>query len=123
MTTTTSQPPPAVPGNAIIAHTLHWLAVLLEIDEQEAAKVDAYRHAAFAVRQLEQPASELVKLSGARGLEALGIAPAVAVMIADWLRTGELPVLRAVQKSRPGLWPALTRALCKTLGIEPSEAP
>lgn len=113
--------PTADPGNAIIAHTLHWLAVLLEIDDGDASRVSAYRQAAYAVRRLDQPASAVVRISGAAGLEQLGISPPVAALIADWVKTGELPVLGDVQKRRQGLWPALTRALCKTLGIEPGE--
>ncbi len=113
--------PPADPGNAIIAHTLHWLAVLLEIDEGDPEKIAAYRQAAYTVRTLEQQVAAVVRASGASGLEGLGFTPAIAAMIADWIRTGHLPVIEKETQQRAGLWPALTRALCKTLGIEPAE--
>ena len=110
--------PPADPGNAVIAHTLHWLAVLLEIDDGDAQRIADYRQAAHRVRQLDQSVAEVVRAHGASGLERLGIKPVIAVMISDWIRTGELPVLDRERREH-GLWPALTRALCKTLGIEP----
>src|SRR3954469_7944553 len=102
------------PDNAVVAHTLHWLAVLLEIDDAGEGMIAAYRKAAQTVRQLDQPVSEVVKASGAPGLERLGFTPAVAAMIADWIQTGHLPLLTPAQQKRAGLWPALTRALCKT---------
>jgi DNA polymerase/3'-5' exonuclease PolX len=115
--------PTADPENAVIAHTLHWLAVLLEIDDGDASLISAYRHAAHVVRQLDQPVAQLVRANGASGLEHLGFTPHVATLIADWIRSGELPVLSEAQRARKGLWPALTRALCKTLGIEPANRP
>ena len=108
-------------GNGVIAHTLQWLAVLTEIDEGDAALAAAYRHAAHAVKQLDEPVAARVRMSGPVALERLGIAPKVAALIAEWVRTGALPVLSDVQKQKAGLWPALTRALCKTLGIESAE--
>ena len=115
--------PTADPENAVIAHTLHWLAVLLEIDEGDPALISAYRHAAHVVRQLDQPAAQVVRANGAAGLEQLGLTAHVSTLIADWIRSGELPVLSEAQRARQGLWPALTRALCKTLGIEPADRP
>lgn len=112
--------PPADPGNAVIAHTLHWLAVLLEIDDGDAQRIADYRQAAHRVRQLDQSVAEVVRALGAGGLERLGLKPTIATLISDWIRTGELPVLDR-ERRQHGLWPALTRALCKTLGIEPRE--
>lgn len=111
--------PPADPGNAVIAHTLHWLAVLLEIDDGDAERIAEYRRAALAVRRLDQSVADVVRVSGSAGLERLGLQPVIASVIAEWIRTGELPVLDRERRGR-GLWPALTRALYKTLGIEGS---
>ncbi|MBK7865353.1 MAG: hypothetical protein IPJ65_43510 [Archangiaceae bacterium] len=112
------QAPTPDPGNAVIAHALHWLAVVLEIEDGEPQLISAYRHAAQVVRQLDQPCSELVRAQGATGLERLGVKAAIAGSVSEWVRTGELPVFAEPKKKDQGLWPTLTNALCKTLGIE-----
>ena len=113
------QAAPPDPGNAMVAHTLHWLAVLLEIDEGPRERVEAWRQAAQAVRRLEEPVAQVARARGVPGLISLGFAPSVAVMVHQWIRTGELPLLHAKRQEGGGLWPALTRALCDALGLEP----
>lgn len=114
--------PPADPGNAVIAHTLHWLAVLQEIDDGDGERIAAYRQAAHQVRQLDEQVATVVRAQGTAGLERLGLKPTIATMISDWISTGQLPVLDR-ERRQHGLWPALTRALCKTLGIEAGMTP
>ncbi|MBL8949985.1 MAG: hypothetical protein JNK82_04355 [Myxococcaceae bacterium] len=105
-----------MPSNDVIAHTLQWLSVLLEIDGSPRDRVDAYRQAVKVVRELEQPAADLIRRSGAPGLEVRGVPAPIAKLVADWVLTGKLPVS---QPREAGLWPALSRALCGALGIEP----
>lgn len=113
-------PANAGPSNPVIAHTLHWLAVLLEIDEGEPKRVAAYREAAKHVRTMQEPLADVARSSGAAGLELLGFTPMLAATVTDWIRTGALPVFDHHRRTG-GLWPALTRALCNALGIEPGE--
>ncbi len=109
------------PANEVIAHTLQWLAVLLEIDGGPSSRIAAYRHAAAAVKLLEPPVAEVVQVSGAAGLEALGLTPSIAAMVTEWIRTGRLPHVVGSRRRDDGLWPALTRALCGALGVEPKD--
>ena len=109
-------PAPLDPTNAVVAHTLHWLAVLLEIDEAPREGVEAWRQAAYMVRRLERPVAELAREGGAGQLVALGLPPAVAATVAEWIRTGALPRLRHSRRSL-SLWPALAGALGRALGI------
>jgi DNA polymerase/3'-5' exonuclease PolX len=112
--------PSAAPANDVVAHTLHWLAVLLEIDGGSADRIEAYRDAALAVKELDRPISEVLYELGADGLESLGIDCSISTMVSEWSRTGRLP---AVLGHRDGLWPALTHALCQALGVELRSAP
>jgi len=109
--------PTLQPANAVIADTLQWLAVLLEIDERDGRRVLAYRRAARAVGQLDRPVGAVLAELGRPGLEQLGIAPGIAQLIAEWDETGELPLLEVAHRRAHGLWPALAKALCHSLGI------
>jgi len=108
----------AAPTNDVVAHTLHWLAVLLEIDGGPSDRIEAYRQAALTVKELDQPVADLVRALGPKALESRGVTAPIAAMLDEWLHTGKLPVVLDSSRRQAGLWPALTRALYGALGIE-----
>jgi DNA polymerase (family X) len=109
-----------------IAAVFEELAVLLELQGENAFRCNAYRNAARAVQALEGDLASLVqqdKLDGVRG-----IGEAMAAKIALLVTTGELPYLQQmrakvpdglrVMLKIPGLGPKKVKALHDGLQIE-----
>jgi DNA polymerase (family 10) len=117
--------------NERIARALEEIAALLETQGANPFRVRAYRQAAETVRQTPRPVGTILRLEGIEGLDRLpGIGPVLARMIADWARTGRIPMLErlrgatdssAVLRSVPAVGPRLAERLQRELGIETLE--
>jgi putative hydrolase len=114
--------------NQAIAEKLRELADLLEQQDANPYRVNAYRRAARTVTDLEEPLSDLAGREGIEGLDRLpGIGRSIALAIQEMLRTGrwmQLERLRGsldpeqVFQSIPGIGPALARTIHESLDIE-----
>jgi predicted flap endonuclease-1-like 5' DNA nuclease len=117
--------------NAEIAQRLLEVAQLLQDQDANPYRVQAYRHAAETLRHLSRPVAELVKTEGIEGLQRLpGIGESLARSIRDLVVTGRLPMLDrlrgeadpvAVLASVPGIGEAMAARLHQDLGIETLE--
>jgi putative hydrolase len=77
------------PTNAQIAAMLDEIGHLLQLRGANPFRVAAYRNAAVTVRQLVEPAADLLARDGREGLERLpGIGKSLARRIAEIVRTG-----------------------------------
>jgi hypothetical protein len=114
--------------NEAVAQRLLEIAGLLEAQEANPFRVQAYRRAAATVRGLDRPVVELLAEPGAVGLDTLpGIGEALARAIEQLARTGVLPLLERlrggageadVYMTVPGIGPALATRIRDRLGIE-----
>ncbi|MBL8923190.1 MAG: DNA-binding protein [Myxococcaceae bacterium] len=119
-----------MPTNDDIARGLDRVAELLELQAANPFRVHAYRHAADAVRELDEPVSAVLAREGQTGLKALGIGQAIASVVEELHRTGhlrmlerlerELPPLQRLQQV-PGLGPRLARQVYAALHVETLE--
>jgi predicted flap endonuclease-1-like 5' DNA nuclease len=124
--------PPVIMQNQQIAEQLRELAGLLQAQGANPFRVRAYRKAADAVEDCQQPLQEIFERQGRDGLQRLsGVGPGIAATIAEILITGgssHLQRLRGsvepekVFQSVAGIGPALARALHETLHIDTLEA-
>jgi hypothetical protein len=114
--------------NQAIADKLLELADLLEQQNANPFRVNAYRRAARTVAAHGEPLSELAEREGMEGLDALPtIGRSIALAIQEMLRTGrwqQLERLRGtldpeqVFQSIPGIGPELAQRIHETLEIE-----
>jgi putative hydrolase len=117
--------------NQAIADKLLELADLLEQQDANPFRVNAYRRAARTVAAHSEPVSELAAREGAEGLDKLPtIGRSIALAIQEMLRTGrwqQLERLRGtldpeqVFQSIPGIGPELARHIHEALEIETLE--
>ncbi|MGE5278190.1 MAG: helix-hairpin-helix domain-containing protein [Acidobacteriota bacterium] len=133
-------PPPRPPGadasgpsgeNLPIAARLEEVAALLEQQNANPFRVDAYRNAAQVLRRLGRPASEILQAEGLEGLDRLpGIGPVLARAIRTLVVTGRLPMLErlrgesdpaALLASVPGIGRTLAERIHRRLGVETLE--
>lgn len=113
--------------NLSIAARLEEVAALLEQQNANPFRVDAYRNAAQTLRRLDRPASEILATEGLEGLDRLsGIGPILARAIRSLVVTGRLPMLErlrgesdpaALLASVPGIGRTLADRLHRQLGI------
>ena len=114
--------------NQAIAEKLLELADLLEQQDANPFRVNAYRRAAQTVSSHEEELIGLAEREGTEGLDRLpGIGPSIARAIQEMLRTGrwmQLERLRGsldpeqVFQSIPGIGPELAKRIHETLEIE-----
>ena len=114
--------------NQAIAEKLLELADLLEQQDANPFRVNAYRRAAQTVSGYGEPLAELAAREGIEGLDRLpAIGPSIARAIQEMLRTGrwmQLERLRGsldpeqVFQSIPGIGPELAKRIHETLEIE-----
>jgi DNA uptake protein ComE-like DNA-binding protein len=115
-------------NNQAIAEKLLELADLLEQQNANPFRVNAYRRAAQTVSAHPEDLSELAEREGSEGLDRLpGIGPSIARAIEEMLHTGrwmQLERLRGsldpeqVFQSIPGVGPELAKRIHDTLEIE-----
>ena len=118
--------------NARIAERLREAADLLELQQANPFRVNAYRRAADTVAALPRDVRGILAAEGVDGLVALpGIGQALAAAIEEMARTGrwlQLDRLRGVagpeQRLRtvPGIGPSLAHRLHEVLGTDTLEA-
>lgn len=113
--------------NAGIASRFDEIARLLEEQQANPFRVQAYRTAASTLRSLERPVRELLEDQGLKGLRDLpGIGNALARAIEQLLRTGRLGLLDHLRgeddpeqllATVPGIGPVLAHRVHEHLGI------
>ncbi len=123
--------PQAMNINEKVAGKLNETARILNEQEANPFRVQAYQRAARTLHDLPRPVTEILTEKGAAGLEELpGIGRSIARAIEDYLQDGHLPILDRLRgesdpvrllQSVPGVGPALARRLYEELGIETLE--
>jgi DNA polymerase (family 10) len=113
--------------NAEIAAVFEQVADLLEFQGANPFRVRAYRNGARAIRDLSEPAAELVTGEGRELTEIPGIGKDLAEKVATLVQTGTLPMLDELLQQIPetilailrvpGLGPKRTATLYHELGI------
>ena len=118
--------------NSEISERLNEIADLLQEQNANPFRVNAYRRAATTIDSLKQPVTEIIEAQGFSGLTALpgigeGIARSVYEYVAmgrmsrlESLRAGHDPVLLFEQL--PGVGPKLAHQIIETLRIDTLEA-
>lgn len=121
------------PGdNLIVAGNLRELADLLETQDADHYRIEAYRRAADTVASLDRSLNDILAQEGLKGLDALpGIGRSIAGAIAEMLSTGrwvQLDRLRGTVEPEalfctvPGIGPALADRIHQELHIDTLEA-
>jgi DNA polymerase (family X) len=76
-------------GNATVAEALRDMAMLLQVQGDNAFRVSAYRRAAHTADRLDRPLEAIYRASGPPGLDALpAVGPRISAAIAELLETG-----------------------------------
>lgn len=117
--------------NAHVAARLEEAADLLELQEANQFRVQAYRNAAQTIRALQRSVTDVLHEEGLEGLDRLpAIGPALALAISGIVTTGRLPMLDRLRGesdpvttlgSVPGIGRTLARRLHDELEIETLE--
>jgi DNA polymerase/3'-5' exonuclease PolX len=117
--------------NTEIARRLEEVAWLLNEQEANPYRVQAYRHAAETLRRLDRPVREILQREGAEGLRRLpGIGESLARSIREVVLTGRLPILDRLRgetdpvsllASVPGIGTVLVERLHHDLEIDTLE--
>lgn len=117
--------------NAHVAARLEEAADLLELQEANQFRVQAYRNAAQTIRALQRSVTDVLHEEGLEGLDRLpAIGPALALAISSIVTTGRLPMLDRLRGesdpvttlgSVPGIGRTLARRLHDELEIETLE--
>lgn len=115
-------------SNAEIADVFDEVAGLLEAQQANPFRVQAYRNGARTLRSLDVPAAEILEREGADGLERL---PAIGRSLADAIEqiidTGRLMLLQRLREdvrpervlaTVPGIGPKLAERIHEALDIE-----
>jgi hypothetical protein len=128
-------PSPPTPGASIengrLADLLERVADLLAAQDASAFRERAYRHAAYELRRLQQPARDIFVARGTAGLEEIhAIGPSISSALAEYFETGRLRVLERLEgqtapedlfASLPGIGPELSRRIHHELGVDTLE--
>jgi len=102
--TTNGKSAPPVLTNAEIAALLDETAGLLEAQEANPYRVQAYRNGAQTLRNLARPAADLLESEGIEGLERLpAIGRSLARAIEQIVDTGRLTLLERLRGQRVGV--------------------
>jgi DNA polymerase (family 10) len=117
--------------NVEIGRRLEEVADLLEAQQANPFRVQAYRRAAASVRRLSKPLAEIWREEGDRGLRAMsGVGERLGTALRTLITTGRLPMLDRLRgetdpvmllESVPGIGRALAERLYGELGIESLE--
>ncbi len=117
--------------NHTIAERLKEVAQLLHDQGSNPFRIQAYRHAAETLRQLEKPVNEILKVEGLDGLKHLpAVGESIARAIRDLVLTGRLPMLERLRgdtepvnllASIPGIGKNLAERLHHDLAIDTLE--
>jgi DNA polymerase (family 10) len=122
-------PPPRgrLPANDEIAEVLERVAALLEGQEENPFRVQAYRTAAETIRARLEPVAELSVSGGTDALQQLaGVGPRIARHIDTFVHSGRVPLLEQLEgdasperllASVPGIGPKSAREIHLRLGI------
>ncbi|MCL4861935.1 MAG: hypothetical protein KJZ93_21135 [Caldilineaceae bacterium] len=120
--------PPTSWSNDAIAQLLDNIADLLEAQEANPYRVRAYRQAATTLRELKQPAQEILAKDGVEGLRRLPtIGVSLARAIEQLTQTGKINLLEQLRgETAPerilatitGIGPVLAARIHEQLGIE-----
>ncbi len=126
--TTNGKSAPPVLTNAEIAALLDETAGLLEAQEANPYRVQAYRNGAQTLRNLARPAADLLESEGVEGLERLpAIGRSLARAIEQIVDTGRLTLLERLRgdvrpervfTTVPGIGPKLAQRIHDSLDIE-----
>lgn len=119
--------PGQLPSNADIAATLERIAALLEQQQANPFRIQAYRTAAGSVRTEPGSVAELAAREGPEGLERLyGIGPRISRHITSFVDTGRIPLLEQLEgeldplgllATVPGIGPKSAQEIHQRLGI------
>ena len=117
--------------NRLLADRFDEIARLLDEQEANPFRVQAYRRAAALLRGLPEPVGAILRREGLAGLDRLpGIGPALARMIAEYASSGRLALLDqlrgahdpvALLRTVPAIGAKLARRLHDELGIDSLE--
>jgi DNA polymerase (family X) len=117
--------------NQRIAEMLERIAELLEAQGASPFRASAYRRAAIELRLRRQGLRQLFAARGRAALVELPrVGPSIAGTIAQYLDSGEMPLLRGLEghaapedlfTTLPGIGPELARRLHAELGVETLE--
>jgi DNA polymerase (family X) len=117
--------------NAGIARRLEEVAGLLEAQGASPYRIQAYRRAALAVRDLTTPVAEIWEHQGEEGLRDIPhVGERIAAALRTLITTGRLPMLERLRgetdpvellESVPGIGPTLAAKLHRELGIDSLE--
>ena len=118
-------------SNEQISDTLDEVAGLLEAQGANPFRVRAYRRGAQTIRQLEDPARQLIDSQGLAGLTQLpAIGRSLAHAVEHLAHSGRLPLLERLRGDNaperifatvPDIGPGLAKRIHETLGIETLE--
>ncbi|MCI0506115.1 MAG: helix-hairpin-helix domain-containing protein [Gammaproteobacteria bacterium] len=118
--------------NTEIAGQLNEIADLLQEQNANPFRVNAYRHAASTLENLQQPVTEVIEQRGFEGLlELPGIGEGIARSIYEFVATGRMSRLESLRAGHdtvllfeqiPGVGPKLAHQILETLHIETLEA-
>jgi DNA polymerase (family 10) len=116
------------PDNGRLADQLDEIAELLDAQQANPYRAQAYRTAAETLRGLGRPVQEILGREGKDGLMELpGIGPSLARSLERLTKTGRLPLLEQLRAvygpedklaSVPGIGPKMAARIHDTLGIE-----
>ncbi len=115
-------------SNLEMARCLDRVAELLDGQGANPYRVQAYRTAAITLRNLDEPAADILAREGPEGLVVLpGIGVSIAASIAQMVKTGRLNLLERllgeteperVLATVPGIGPQLATRIHDQLGVE-----
>lgn len=118
-------------SNAEIAATLERIAALLEQQQANPYRIQAYRTAAASVRAEPRPVAQLALREGPDGLEQLyGVGTRISRHIDTLVHTGRIPLLEQLEGeidpeglliSVPGIGPKSAQEIYQRLGINSLE--
>lgn len=116
-------------GNSGLAKVLSNIALYLEMQEGASFRSRAYERAARAIESLGEDISEIYKLQGQKGLDAIpGIGASIAEKIEEYIKTEKVTFYEELKKKTPvdideltsveGVGPKMVRDLYKDLKIK-----